>query len=132
DTLRERITQRCTKADSLLSKCLNLAGPYTLNIDVKPSGAGTVDLNSLHLTSFVWSGDYYQTKTAPYMYTYLEAYPIDTSIYVFDHWEFTSSTNSTTAVPGDKNSNNYLFKDSLSFVLTEGDFVTAVFADKRT
>lgn len=132
DTLRERITQRCTKADSLLSKCLNLAGPYTLNIDVKPSGAGTVDLNSLHLTSFVWSGDYYQTKTAPYMYTYLEAYPVDTSIYVFDHWEFTSSTNSTTAVPGDKNSNNYLFKDSLSFVLTEGDYITAVFADKRT
>lgn len=132
DTLRERITQRCTKADSLLSKCLNLAGPYRLNIDVKPSGAGTVDLNSLHLTSFVWSGDYYQTKVPQYLNTYLEAYPIDTSIYVFDHWEFTASTNSTTATPGTLNSNNYLFKDSISFVLTEDDYVTAVFADKRT
>lgn len=132
DTLRQRIMERCTKADSLLSKCVNLAGPYNINIDVRPQGAGTVDFNSLHLNSFVWSGNYYQTKTLPYLNSYAEAYPTDTSIYVFDHWEFTGSTNSLTATPNLFNANNYLYPDSISFVITESDNITAVFSDKRT
>ncbi len=72
DTLRIRIMERCTKADSLLSKCVNLAGPFDINIDVRPQGAGTVDFNSLHLNSFIWSGQYYQAKLAPYLNSYIE------------------------------------------------------------
>ena len=133
DTLRQRIMERCEKADSLLSKCVNLAGPYNINIDVKPLGAGTVDFNSLHLNSFIWSGTYYQTKfPGPYLNSYMEAYPTDTSIYVFDHWEFTSSTNSTTALPFTKNAQDFISPDSISFVITESDNITAVFSDKRT
>lgn len=131
DTLRIRITERCTKIDSLLTKCINLAGPYNININVRPQGAGTVDFNSLHLNSFIWSGDYYQTKTEPYLNSFLEAYPIDTALYVFDHWEFTSTYNSETVLPHDLNTYGYLFRDSVSFIIRESDNITAVFADKR-
>lgn len=131
DTLKVRIMERCTKADSLLQKCTNLNGPFTINIDVKPQGAGTVDFNSLHLSSFIWSGDYYQTKTAPYLLSYLSAWPTDTSLYVFDHWEWTATTNSTTASPSNMSTTNFLNADSLSFTIGESDNITAVFADKR-
>lgn len=132
DTLRYRLQQRCDKIDSLFTKCNNMNGPFTINIDVKPSGSGTVDFNSLHLTNFIWSGDYYQYKyNLPYLDSYLEAAPTDTSIYVFDHWEFTASTNSTTATPWLLDEHSYLYKDSISFVISENDNITAVFADKR-
>jgi gliding motility-associated-like protein len=132
DTLRFRIQQRCDKIDSLFTKCNNMNGPFNINIDVKPSGSGTVDFNSLHLTNFIWSGQYYQYKyNFPYLNSFLEAYPTDTSLYVFDHWEFTASTNSTTATPWILDEHDYLYKDSITFVITESDNITAVFADKR-
>jgi gliding motility-associated-like protein len=131
DTLKYRITQRCEKVDSLMQKCMNLAGPYLINIDVKPSGAGTVDFNTLHLSNFIWSGEYYQNKTSPYILSYLEAWPVDTTLYVFDHWEWTSNTNSLTALPQDLNAQNYLFRDSISFIVGSSDNITAVFTDKR-
>lgn len=131
DTLKYRITQRCEKVDSMMQKCMNLAGPYNINLDVKPAGAGTIDFNTLHLSSFIWSGNYYQNKTAPYILSYLEAWPTDTTKYVFDHWEWTSSTNSITALPQDLNDQDYLFRDSISFVIGSNDNITAVFTDKR-
>lgn len=132
DTLRYRLSTRCDKIDSLLTKCNNMNGPFTINIDVKPAGAGTVDFNSLHLTNFIWSGQYYQYKfNFPYLNSYIEAAPTDTTIYVFDHWEFTANTNSTTATPWILNDHDFLYKDSLSFVITQSDNITAVFADKR-
>lgn len=131
DTLKVRITERCNKIDSLLQKCVNLAGPYNINVDVRPQGAGTIDFNTLHLNSFIWSGQYYQNRVEPYLLSYLQAYPIDTNLYVFDHWEFTSTYNEETASPHTKNSYGYLYPDSLSFIIRESDNITAVFADKR-
>ncbi len=132
DTLRYRLNTRCDKIDSLFTKCNNMNGPFTINIDVKPAGAGTVDFNSLHITNFIWSGEYYQYKfNFPYLNSYLEAWPTDTSIYVFDHWEFTAQTNSTTATPWALDDQDFLFKDSITFVIGESDNITAVFADKR-
>ena len=140
DTLRLRLMQRCDKADSLLSKCMNLAGPYDITIDVKPSGSGTVDFNSLHLSNFVWAGQYYQNKVPTYLLSFIKAAPTDTSLYVFDHWEWTSTTNSPTALPSDtkytiatslsSGNGGYLYKDSLSFIIGSSDNITAVFADK--
>lgn len=132
DTMRYRLMTRCDKIDSLLTKCNNMKGPFTINIDVKPAGAGTVDFNSLHLTNFVWSGQYFQYNfNFPYLNSFLEAWPTDTSIYVFDHWEFTAQTNSTTATPWALNEHDFLYNDSISFVIGESDNITAVFADKR-
>ncbi len=132
DTLSFRLQERCSKIDSLLVKCNNMNGPYAITINVKPAGAGTVDLNSLHLNSFFWTGQYYQYKfAAPYLNSYIEAWPTDTSLYVFDHWEWSAtSTNSSTATPANLNSSNYLSKDSLSFIINASDSITAVFVGK--
>jgi gliding motility-associated-like protein len=132
DTLRYRLLQRCDKIDSLFTKCNNMNGPYDINIDVKPAGSGLVNFNSLYLSNFIWSGQYYQYKTDnPYLKSFLEAWPTDTSIYVFDHWEFTANTNSTTATPWVLDEHDYLYKDSITFIITQSDNITAVFADKR-
>ncbi len=132
DTLRYRLLQRCDKIDSLLTKCNNMNGPFDITIDVKPAGAGLVNFNSLYLSNFAWTGQYYQYKVDfPYLNSFLEAWPTDTSIYVFDHWEFTANTNSTTATPWILDENSYLEKDSITFIITQSDQITAVFADKR-
>ncbi|MGZ3883676.1 MAG: CotH kinase family protein, partial [Bacteroidia bacterium] len=131
DTLRHRIQNRCDLFQKQLTNCMNLLGPFNITIDVRPAGAGNVKYNSLQLNSYVWSGTYYQNKLPPYFNTYLQATPIDTSAYVFDHWEFSSSTNSTTATPYDLNHTGALEDDSISFVILEGDNIVAVFADKR-
>jgi gliding motility-associated-like protein len=135
DTLAIRIAERCAKIRSALThstQCYNLQGPYNITLDVKPADAGTINFNSLKIASFTWSGDYYQAKTATqYLYTYMKAIPVDTSQYVFDHWEWTSLTNSTTATPTDKTQyTNYLNSDSVSFNIIESDKITAVFAEK--
>jgi gliding motility-associated-like protein len=130
DTLKLRITQRCEKVDSMMQKCMNLAGPFNITLDVKPAGAGTIDFNTLHINNFIWSGDYYQNKLAPFIMSSLEAWPTDTTKYVFDHWEWTSTTNSTTAMPQDINAQNFLFRDSITFVIGSHDNITAVFTDK--
>ena len=135
DTLVNRITTRCTITQSLLAKsnCENFQGPYTININVKPVGVGTVNFNTLHLTNFTWSGTYYQNRVAPYLLSYLKAMPIDTSQYVFDHWEWTACcNNSVTASPATLVHQGLLGADSLSFVITANDNITAVFTDKRS
>jgi gliding motility-associated-like protein len=135
DTLKSRLTTRCNMIQKELGAqgCQNFKGPFTITIDVKPEGAGTVDFNSLHLTTYPWSGSYYQRKSKNYLLSFLEAAPIDTNYYVFDHWEFTSSTNSVSGTPDIKTANTgYYASDSLTFEIHEGDMITAVFADKRT
>jgi gliding motility-associated-like protein len=62
----------------------------------------------------------------------MKATPLDTSLYVFDHWEWTSTTNSTTAQPGEKTQfTKYLSSDSVAFTILESDKITAVFAEKN-
>jgi gliding motility-associated-like protein len=135
DTLAIRIAERCAKIRTALThstQCYNLQGPYNITLDVKPANAGTINFNSLKIASFTWSGDYYQAKNATqYLYTYMKAIPIDTSQYVFDHWEWTALSNSTTATPSDKTQyTSYLSSDSISFNIIESDKITAVFAEK--
>ncbi len=134
DTLKQRITTRCALTQSLLAKpvCYNFNGPYTINIDVKPVGSGNVNFNSLQLSSYVWSGTYYQNKLAPYLLSYLKATPIDTNKYIFDHWEWTACcTNSTTASPAKYVHQNLLGADSIAIVISSSDNITAVFTDRR-
>ena len=58
-TLRNFVEQRCTLlADGMIS-CFNLTGPYSLTLNVSPPGAGTINLNTLKLSSFPWSGNYF-------------------------------------------------------------------------
>lgn len=56
--LRNFILERCDTLTKLFNSCYNVTGPYTIKVNVDPPGSGTVNFNSLNLTSFVWSGVY--------------------------------------------------------------------------
>ncbi|MBL4577137.1 MAG: CotH kinase family protein, partial [Flavobacteriales bacterium] len=58
-TMRSFVEQRCLLLDDGMISCFNVTGPYALTIEVEPVGAGTVDLNTLSLTNFPWTGNYY-------------------------------------------------------------------------
>lgn len=84
-TMRTYINTRCTAIQQGMINCYGLTGPYNVTISVSPVGAGTVDVNSIHLDQFPWSGLYYGginviLKTAP-----------TSTQYTFDHWEMTST-----------------------------------------
>lgn len=57
--LRNFILTRCNNLSSGLSNCYNLTGPYQLTLNSDPVGAGTVQLNSLNISNFPWTGNYF-------------------------------------------------------------------------
>jgi hypothetical protein len=57
--LRNYIALRCTLFDEGMVNCFEVTGPYNVTLMVEPVGAGTIDFNTLKLTSFPWSGNYY-------------------------------------------------------------------------
>jgi hypothetical protein len=56
--LRAFIQARCDTVTALFNDCYSTTGPYPIKVNVDPPGSGTIDLNSLNLTSFIWSGIY--------------------------------------------------------------------------
>jgi gliding motility-associated-like protein len=56
--LRNFILQRCDSIVHQFDSCYNTTGPYLIKVNVDPPNSGTVDFNSMHLTSFLWSGVY--------------------------------------------------------------------------
>ena len=85
-TLRQFIIDRCNFLSGGLITCHNLNGPYNLTINVEPAGLGTVQLNSLQLDEFPWTGEYYGGVD-----TRLIASPISAE-YQFDHWTLNNHT----------------------------------------
>ena len=57
--MRDFISQRCNNLAGGMITCYSLTGPYDITINTDPAGAGTVQLNSLNLTQFPWSGSYF-------------------------------------------------------------------------
>lgn len=58
-TLRNFVEQRCTLLADGMVNCFNLTGPYPLTLLVEPAGAGTIDLNTITLKEFPWTGNYF-------------------------------------------------------------------------
>lgn len=56
--LKTFIQTRCDTVTKLFNGCYNVTGPYKIKINVDPPNSGTVDFNSLNLTSFLWQGTY--------------------------------------------------------------------------
>jgi len=81
--LRSFIEQRCLLLDDGMVNCFSLTGPYPLTIMVEPAGAGTVELNTLTLTNFPWTGNYFGN-----MDNLLEAIPIGGNSFI--EWQTTS------------------------------------------
>jgi hypothetical protein len=57
--LRTFVSNRCNYLSSGFISCYSLTGPHTLTINTDPAGAGSVQLNSLTLTQFPWTGTYF-------------------------------------------------------------------------
>jgi gliding motility-associated-like protein len=115
--LRKVIALRCFYFESAFTKpgCYGAAGPFALTVDVEPSGAGKVKLNSTILDNYIWYGSYYQTQMS------FKAIPTSTN-YVFHHWQFNGPTPSSSVA---------LSMDSVSLNFNTGGAVVAVFTDKQ-
>lgn len=113
--LRNAVARRCDIVANYFKKpgCYGVYGPYPVVVDVYPSGAGKVKLNSLELDKFKWIGNYYSTTMS------FKAIPAS-SRYKFHHWEFKNHT------PMDPNTN-----DSLAIQFYTQDDVLAVFTDTQ-
>lgn len=97
------------------ASCYGLQGPFGISVDVKPTDAGKVKLNSTVLQNYTWYGNYYQSNIS------FKAIPAS-SEYDFHHWEFNGPTPS---------SNVALSSDSVVVNWNTGGNVVAVFTDKR-
>lgn len=113
DTLRKTLQDRCSSIENQFSKtgCYGLTGPYDLSVDVRPSGAGKVRVNSLLLDTFVWRAKYYQNQMS------LKAISANAN-YAFHHWEIVGP-----------DTRNALTSDSISVNFYTGGDVVAVFTD---
>lgn len=108
--LRNFILARCAYLPTGFVNCYNVSGPHNLTINVNPPGAGTVKLNSLNLTSYPWTGEYFGNIQTLLKASYAPGY-------VFDHW---SSANQT-FFPNDSSAN-------VNFDLNGTDNITAHFS----
>ncbi|MCX6258777.1 MAG: CotH kinase family protein, partial [Bacteroidia bacterium] len=79
------IDQRCAELAGGMINCYSLTGPYDITVNVDPPGSGFVELNSLYLINFPWTGQYYGG-----LETLLRAHPASSN-YVLDHWELTNT-----------------------------------------
>jgi gliding motility-associated-like protein len=93
-----------------------MTGPFNITVDVEPAGSGNVILNTLPLSNYKWSGNYYASALMPF-----KAIPIDTT-FVFHHWEFKNHTTLNSRP---------LSLDSVSIAFNQPDEVIAVFTDKK-
>jgi gliding motility-associated-like protein len=115
--LRRNIYKRCDyyRYGFNTVGCYGMTGPYPITVDVEPAGSGNVILNTLPLSSYKWSGNYYATALMSF-----KAIPTTTN-HVFHHWEFKNHTTLNSRP---------LSLDSVSIAFNQSDEVIAVFTDK--
>jgi gliding motility-associated-like protein len=113
--LRHNLELRCNSIANQFSKgnCYGLQGPFEITVDVRPSGAGKVKLNSILIDNYVWKGKYFQTTMS------FKAIPTNTN-YAFHHWEIVGP-----------NSKDPISLDSIAINFNIAGEVIAVFTDKQ-
>ena len=83
-TLKDFINNRCIAISQGMKDCYDLTGPYKLCVKVEPPLSGNLNLNSLQLDNYPWTGNYYGGIDI-----LMQA---DASAdYEFDYWESNSS-----------------------------------------
>jgi len=78
--LKDFINDRCVQIQQGMVDCYNVTGPYQVDFDVMPAGAGTIRVNSLMLPTYPFSGTYYGNIDI-----LLKAYA--NAGYEFDYWQ---------------------------------------------
>ena len=119
-TLRNFINARCTLLDDGAINCYSeLNGPYQLTLRTVPDGIGEIDLNTLDIETFPWSGDYFGGMENKIKARVFDEFEED---YEFSHWESTSGNLITPST-----------MDRKAFIsLTQADTLTAVFKSTNT
>jgi len=110
--LRDYIQRRCELLDDGLVDCYEVEGPYNLTLMVEPMGAGEIDLNTLDIETFPWSGNYFGN-----MENKIKAKAFDDTQHTFSHWE----TRAGNVIGPDVNSRK------ATITLTQADTLVAVF-----
>jgi hypothetical protein len=108
--IRDFVNTRYGVVTTGINDCYSVTGPYQLVVNMEPPAAGQVQVNSLTLNNFPWSGNYYGG-----MDTKLSAIETNQQ-YKFDHW----TVNDNVILPFDTAQN-------IRLKLTSADTVTAVF-----
>ncbi len=114
ERLRTFIEARCELLDDGLVECYEVTGPYELTLMTEPDFAGEIDINTLDIREFPWTGEYFGG-----MVNNIKARVFDEYLdnYVFSHWESASG--------------NVIFPNEDEFraniTLTQSDTLTAVF-----
>ncbi len=88
--LRNFVAARCSIVTTTMNSCYNTTGPYSLTLDADPANAGKVNMNSMTINQFPWSGFYYGGLAIN-----MRAIVTDTVNFQFDHW----TSNNTTYFP---------------------------------
>lgn len=83
--LKNFILTRCTTVVNNFAPCNGTTGPFPIKLNVVPAGAGTVDVNSINVSTFVWSATYPGGVNMNFV-------AHADSIYCFDYWEFQNHT----------------------------------------
>lgn len=84
--LKDFISDRCLLFDEGMVECFDLTGPYNLTLQVEPEGVGEIEMNTIDILSFPWTGAYYGE-----MDNLIEAKSNDDN-YIFSHWECTANS----------------------------------------
>ncbi|MEX2483540.1 MAG: CotH kinase family protein [Brumimicrobium sp.] len=114
--LKDSIIKRCDAIDNGLVDCYNLEGPYELNIDIDPIGAGEVKVNSIWVPTFPWSSSYFGNIETILI---ADANPG----YTFDHWEYDLGPLNA-PIESDTNGIDLQGNESIVAVFTEEEIIT--------
>ncbi len=123
--LQNYITARCAAMNQGMIDCYNLTGPYELIVEVDPPGAGTVELNSLFLDVFPWTGSYF--GGIPII---LQTEPTSPQ-YIFDYWEMVnvpSPSANDDSITTDLTQNDHIIAHYKTIEILENTFIPNAFS----
>lgn len=83
--LKDYIDAKCVNLSSGMIDCYNVTGPYDIVLLVDPPGSGNIDVNSINVASFPWTGSYFGNIDV-----LLDAN--EHPGWIFDYWELNNHT----------------------------------------
>ena len=109
-TLRSFVSDRCLVLADGMIDCFEVTGPYNLTLNAQPPEAGIINLNTITIEQFPWTGQYFGNMENLIS---VEANPG----YTFSHWE----TSFGTVVSPD------VYSTSASVTISQAEELIAVF-----
>ena len=113
--LKDFINSRCTMLDQGALDCYDeLSGPYQLTLKTIPDGMGEIDINTLDIENFLWTGDYFGGMENKIKAKVFDEFADE---YEFSHW--ISAVNNVVSPS--------IYDRKAEYTMTEADTLIAVF-----